>query len=136
MIYLLDTDTYSYITKEVHPSVSARFRSLQGNEWAISAITLAEIHAGLESTPSAHRSRSATAKLLFTTTVLDWPSTAAPIYATLKHALRQQPLAPLDLLIASHAIAIDATLVSNNTRHFERIGAPLRLENWVNLSKP
>lgn len=36
-----------------------------------------------------------------------------------------------DLMIAAHAIAIDATLVTNNTRHFSRIGAPLRLENWL-----
>ena len=30
-------------------------------------------------------------------------------------------------MIAAHAIVLDATLVTNNTRHFSRIGAPLRL---------
>jgi tRNA(fMet)-specific endonuclease VapC len=34
-------------------------------------------------------------------------------------------------MIAAHAIALDATLVTNNTRHFNRIGPPLRIENWL-----
>jgi len=36
----------------------------------------------------------------------------------------------LDLLIACHALALGAVLVTNNTREFERIEG-LRLENWV-----
>ena len=28
-------------------------------------------------------------------------------------------------------VAADAVLVTNNLRHFERIGAPLRLESWA-----
>ncbi len=34
-------------------------------------------------------------------------------------------------MIAAHAIAIGATLVTNNTKHFGRIGEPLRLDNWL-----
>ena len=40
------------------------------------------------------------------------------------------PIGANDLWIASHALAEDATLVSNNSPEFERI-AGLRLENWV-----
>jgi len=36
----------------------------------------------------------------------------------------------LDLLIAGLARSLDMTLVTNNTREFERI-AGLHLENWV-----
>jgi len=35
------------------------------------------------------------------------------------------------MMIAAHALALGATLVTNNTRHYERIQAPLRLENWT-----
>ena len=35
------------------------------------------------------------------------------------------------MLIAAHAIALDATLVTNNTRHFGRMGGGLRFENWL-----
>jgi tRNA(fMet)-specific endonuclease VapC len=34
------------------------------------------------------------------------------------------------MMIAAHALALDATLVTNNIRHHGRIHAPLLLENW------
>jgi tRNA(fMet)-specific endonuclease VapC len=37
----------------------------------------------------------------------------------------------IDMLIAAHAIAADAVLVTNNTRHFKRIKLPLMMANWV-----
>ena len=40
------------------------------------------------------------------------------------------PIGANDLWIACHALAEDATLVSNNSREFEWV-AGLRLENWV-----
>jgi tRNA(fMet)-specific endonuclease VapC len=33
-------------------------------------------------------------------------------------------------MIGAHALSLGATLVSNNTRHFERMPG-LRLEDWV-----
>ena len=33
-------------------------------------------------------------------------------------------------MIAAHALSVDATLVTHNTREFERVPG-LRLENWV-----
>ncbi|MEK7993935.1 MAG: type II toxin-antitoxin system VapC family toxin, partial [Planctomycetota bacterium] len=33
-------------------------------------------------------------------------------------------------MIAAHALALGAVLVTNNTRHFEQIEAPLMLANW------
>jgi tRNA(fMet)-specific endonuclease VapC len=36
----------------------------------------------------------------------------------------------MDMMIAAHALAIGAVLVTNSTRHFERIAAPLSLVNW------
>jgi tRNA(fMet)-specific endonuclease VapC len=40
------------------------------------------------------------------------------------------PIGNNDLWIAAHALALGVTLVSNNTREFERI-PKLRLANWV-----
>ncbi len=36
-----------------------------------------------------------------------------------------------DLWIAAHAPARDVTLVTNNTREFDRLKPDLRVENWV-----
>jgi tRNA(fMet)-specific endonuclease VapC len=40
------------------------------------------------------------------------------------------PIGANDLWIACHALAEEATLVTNNTREFERVEG-LRLENWA-----
>ncbi|MHC5595306.1 MAG: PIN domain-containing protein [Nostoc sp.] len=53
-------------------------------------------------------------------------------YGELKAELRKigQTIAEFDLLIASVALAENYTLVTNNTRHYERING-LKLENWI-----
>jgi tRNA(fMet)-specific endonuclease VapC len=86
---------------------------------------------GIESLPSGHRIQLNIRVFLFSADVLDWPSIAAVSYADIRHRTRQQPLHDRDMMIAAHAIALDATLVTNNTRHFGRMGGALRLENWL-----
>jgi len=41
-----------------------------------------------------------------------------------------KPIGPLDTLIGSHALEIDAVLVTHNTREFSRIDG-LKLEDWT-----
>ena len=53
-------------------------------------------------------------------------------YAEIRHHLARQgtPIGPNDLLIAAHALAADLTLVTANTREFERVPS-LRVDNWL-----
>ncbi len=53
------------------------------------------------------------------------------IYASKKAELRRQglPIDDFDLLIGSAAIANRCVLVTDNIRHFERLG--IKMENWV-----
>jgi tRNA(fMet)-specific endonuclease VapC len=53
-------------------------------------------------------------------------------YATFRTHLEQAgtPIGPNDLLIAAHALALELTLVTANTREFERVPA-LSLDNWL-----
>jgi tRNA(fMet)-specific endonuclease VapC len=44
------------------------------------------------------------------------------------------PIGPLDTQIAAHALALDATLVSNKLREFSRVPR-LKLANWVGPSR-
>jgi len=50
----------------------------------------------------------------------------------LRAYLRAQgsPIGDFDEMIAAHALALDAILVTDNVRHFERISG-LRIENWL-----
>ncbi|WP_392480273.1 PIN domain-containing protein [Nostoc sp. C110] len=64
--------------------------------------------------------------------VLPLTNPALRKYGELKAELRRigQIIAKFDLLIASVALAEDYPLVTNNTRHYERING-LKLENWI-----
>jgi tRNA(fMet)-specific endonuclease VapC len=59
----------------------------------------------------------------------DEQATAA--YGELRVALEKQgkPIGPLDTMIAAHALSLGVTLVTNNTREFERV-AGLTIVDW------
>jgi tRNA(fMet)-specific endonuclease VapC len=54
------------------------------------------------------------------------------VYAELRADLekRGQLIGPNDMLIAAHALALDAILVTDNVREFKRVKG-LRIENWL-----
>ena len=53
-------------------------------------------------------------------------------YAKLRQNLQStgKTIGSLDMLIAAHALTLDVTLVTNNTKEFERINE-LKLKNWI-----
>lgn len=132
MLHILDTDTASYIIKGRHPRVEAKLAALDPSLVCISVITRAELLLGLKQLPPAHRLHIGVRRFLRIVRVLSWGSEAADYYADIRHELKStgQIIGELDMMIAAHSLAATAILVTNNTRHFERIPAPLILENW------
>jgi len=65
-------------------------------------------------------------------TALDWPFEASEIYGRIRADIKGKgtPIGAMDLLIASHALFLDAVLVTENVREFQRV-SDLRIENWV-----
>jgi predicted nucleic acid-binding protein len=65
--------------------------------------------------------------------VLDWPLKAAPEYGRIRAHLKKKgtPIGAMDLLIAAHAMVLDAVLVTDNISEFGRVPR-LKVENWVN----
>ena len=53
-------------------------------------------------------------------------------YGDLRADLERQgtPIGALDTLIAAHALSLQATLVTNNLKEFERVPG-LLLDNWI-----
>ena len=62
---------------------------------------------------------------------LSWDDSAADRYGSLRAQLENQgtPIGNLDTMIAAHALAIGAILVTNNERHFGLVNG-LAVENW------
>lgn len=131
-LYLLDTDICSYIINGHSAKLAERFDHTFPFQRAISAITYAEILTGLHVFPAGHPRLRRAGAFLATIRVLDWGSDPASLYASLWIRMEREGthIGRADIMIAAHAIALDATLVTNNTRHFSRIGPPLKLENW------
>jgi tRNA(fMet)-specific endonuclease VapC len=132
MLHMLDTDIASYIIKARSPEIEARLSAIEPSMVCVSVITRAELFYGLKRLPPSHRLHVAVRQFLKIVRVLPWDAEAADFYAEIRHQLvtTGQPIEELDMMIAAHSLAAAAVLVTNNTRHYERIPAPLRLENW------
>ncbi|NGN41345.1 type II toxin-antitoxin system VapC family toxin [Mesorhizobium sp. CGMCC 1.15528] len=130
---MLDTDTSSYIIKAHPPAVVTRLAELPPSSVCISVMTRAELLYGLKRLPAHHKLHLGVRQFLRLVSVLPWDADAADHYADIRHQLATtgQPIGELDMMIAAHALAVGAVLVTNNTRHFARITAPLVMVNWA-----
>lgn len=130
-LYLLDTNICIYLINRRPLAVFERFSGLQIGQIAISSITGAELAFGVAKSGSL-RNQQALDKFLAPLDILPFDEAAMRRYGPLRGLLeaRGMPIGALDQLIAAQALALGATLVSNNLREFERVPG-LLLENWV-----
>lgn len=131
-LHLLDTDIASFVIKARSPAIEAKLAAIPPDRVCVSAVTRAELMYGLKRLPPSHRLHIGVRQFFKIVRVLAWDADAADYYADIRHQLTTtgQPIGDLDMMIAGHALAVGAVLVTNNTRHFERIAAPLPLVNW------
>lgn len=131
MTYLLDTDTCIYWLRDRY-SIREKVKQVGWDEISICVITVAELYFG------AYNSNRVTENLeraeIFIQELPVLPLTDAVFrrFGELKAQFRRvgQPIADFDLLIASVALTESKILVTNNTRHYDRI-TELQLENWT-----
>ena len=130
--YMLDTNICIYLMKHQPPAVRERFAPCFVGDVVISAVTLAELELGIAcSSPAAQESnRSALESLLEDIMVAPFEAQAAKAYGPIRAAHKDRNRDALDKLIASHAVALGVTLVTNNEADFVNY-AGLPVENWV-----
>lgn len=93
---------------------------------------LSELHYGVRKSRWRKTNQSLLDEFLLDFDTSDYGARAASIHGELRVALekRGQPIGPMDMMIAAHALSLDATLVTHNTREFARVKG-LRLEDWA-----
>lgn len=130
--YLLDTNICIYLIKKHPPEVLARFQQIQLKQLHIPTITLFELYYGIEKNNSQQRNLAALENFIAPLTVIDFTLDAAKKAAKIRNALQKKgtPIGAYDLQIAAIALSLNMTLLTNNTREFERVEG-LKLENWV-----
>jgi len=130
--YMLDTDTCSYIMKRSSDAVLKRLQNVPVNDVCISVITKSELLFGVEMSPRREQDEAALSAFLRYVEVLDFRDEASADYARIRADLKKTGtmIGANDLFIAAHARCLGLTLVTNNTREFERVN-DLSMENWT-----
>lgn len=129
-IHLLDTNIVSALARD-NRHAKHRLRTTSASSVCISVLTEAEVLFGLQKVGASRNREIAATTVLKTFPILPWDSPAATRYAALRSELEREGrlLARVDLLIAAHALSINATLVSDD-RALQRVPG-LVLENWL-----
>ena len=132
-MYVYDTDIVSAtMRRDVPLALVRRIAEVPREEQATTAITLGELAYGAAKRRS-ERHATAIRELVFShMPILPFDAGAAELYGSIRAELerRGERLEDADLQIASIALSNDHTVVTGNTRHFERVPG-LRVENWL-----
>ncbi len=130
--FLLDTNVCIYLVKKNPKSVIQRMERMAVSEIGISSITLSELEYGTEKSSNPIKNRITLSEFLAPFEILSYDDRAAIHYGRIRAYLEKSGkiIGPLDTLIAAHCLSLNATLITNNVKEFERVKG-LKIENWV-----
>ncbi|WP_239441938.1 type II toxin-antitoxin system VapC family toxin [Saezia sanguinis] len=112
---MLDTNTVSHFIRQ-NPQVTKQIVAAPLTSLCISAITEGELLYGLAKRPEAKKLHQLVHEFLKRVDTLAWDMETAGIYGKLRAEMESKGkvLAPLDMMIAAHALTVGAVLVTND----------------------
>lgn len=128
---MLDTNIVSELARRPHGTVARKIAEAGSDTICVSIICAAELRYGC----AKKGSQKLTAQIEAILGAVQIPPFNAPAdveYGRLRASLESAgtPIGPNDMLIAAHALALDAVLVTANTAEFARVSG-LTVENWI-----
>ena len=132
MRYMLDTNIVAFAKNNRPEIVLGRMRRFDPGDLCVSVVTLAELEYGVFNSSNPERNQLALTLFLANIDVIPFDDDAAVEYGRIRADLKRKgtPIGANDLMIAAHAKSLGVTLVTNNTREFERVEG-LMLEDWA-----
>ena len=131
-MYMLDTNICIYVLKNHSDKLRHKFKAIKNI--CISSVTYAELCFGIENGDNSMKELRWEQLDIFTQRLLidPWDEDAARHYGIIRAYLKNMgtPIGNNDLLIASHARSMNAVLVTNNVKEFNRV-PDLSIENWL-----
>ena len=129
---MLDTDVCVFFMDRTRPVLTERILRHRTSELCISAITAAELAFGVDLSEHRVKNEKRLNRLRDEIPVAAFDSGAGDAYGAIRAHLHRRGalLGPLDMLIAAHAKALGATLVTYNEREFRRVPG-LKVERWA-----
>lgn len=118
-LYMLDTNMFSYIARGTSSRSRLEFQRLSQDSQAVlcvSSIAVAEIRYGMSKHKVSPNRKSAIERLLQQFQILTWGDDEASAYGELRAKLESRGITiqNMDLLIAAHAVATGAVLVTHD----------------------
>ncbi len=132
-MYLLDTNIIIYSLKG-NLAVQENLRRHRNDCLCVSVISLMELYYGVYKSQRVESNLAKIKTIEKNLKVIQTGEEVAELFGMLKSKLETQgqPTDDFDLVIASVALAHNLILVTNNTKHFQKIEG-LRLDNWSQL---
>ena len=129
---MLDTNILVYAIRHPGDAINDVLAEHVTKDICISSITYGELEYGVCKSSNPEQNRQALRQMLSGIPILDFDWQAAghfgDIFADLER--RGQRIGERDMLIAAHARSLGYTLITNNTREFERIEG-LIIADWL-----
>lgn len=132
MKYLIDTNICIYIMNKKPSNVIQKFKRVKMGEMGISTITISELQYGVSKSNKRKKNEIRLHEFITPLEILPYDESAAHTYGDIRYELEKagNPIGPLDLLIAAHAVSHNLTIITNNDKEFKRI-KKLKVENWA-----
>jgi tRNA(fMet)-specific endonuclease VapC len=129
-LFMLDTDTISFALRG-EGGVAEALTTHAPSEVCMSAISLSELRFGADKRRS-KRLHQLIDVFTATVEVVAYDTAAATMFGRIAAGLefRGTPIGQLDALIAAHAMSLDLTLVTNDSKHFGKVRG-LKTANWL-----
>ena len=131
-MYMLDTNILIFAIKHPESDVVDRIiQNAKAGNICISSVTYGELEVGILKSRQPEKNRKAVESVLSGIPTIAYDRFAAADYARLRTMLERAgtPLDDPDLMIGGCALASECILVTNNRRHFERMG--IQIEDWL-----
>jgi tRNA(fMet)-specific endonuclease VapC len=131
MKYMLDTNICIYLIKQNPAKVIKHFKSHAIGDIGISSITLAELRCGVSKSQHIEKNQQALDEFILPLEIADFDEKAALEYGSIRAELERagKPIGSMDMPIGAHAYALGVTLVTNNTKEFNKI-KNLKIADW------
>jgi tRNA(fMet)-specific endonuclease VapC len=129
---MLDTNMVGFLVRG-RPAVVDRAVAVSQGTLCVSAITRGEVAFGVSRRPPSNALKRAIAELWDRLDILPWDAAVADCYGVIRANMERKgkPLGALDMMIAAHALAVGAVLVTNDGSFTAVDG--LRLEDWTKI---
>ena len=131
-MYLLDTNICIYVLKNNYPALTEKVFSFNPTRIAMSSVTVFELEYGAAKSNWGEKIRQRLGQFIAPFTILSFDCDDAVTAGRIRGFLEKHGdiIGPYDYQIAAQGITKGLTIVTHNTREFERIPGII-LEDWV-----